>query len=107
MNGFVVFLTLHAIRPRGESMRRVLRIRTAFEPTRSSEQQLQLAYERVVETIRRPLTCDGSGPREDRESDGTEWDKARSMSTETTGSHARAILRTCARRGSVSTEAKS
>ena len=52
-----------------ESMRRVLRIRTAFEPTRSSEQQLQLAYERVVETIRRTLTRDGNGLREERESD--------------------------------------
>lgn len=52
-----------------ELVRRVLRIRTAFEPTRSSEQQLQLAYGRVVETVRRTLTRDGNGPRESRDFD--------------------------------------
>jgi hypothetical protein len=52
-------------------MRRVLRVRTAFEPTRSSAQQLQFAYERVVETVRRTLCIDrndsGDGDDHDKE----------------------------------------
>jgi hypothetical protein len=37
----------------GARMRRMLRVRAAFEPTRCSEEQLQLAYEQVVQMVRR------------------------------------------------------
>lgn len=56
------FLDSAVDRDPGEEMRRVLRVRVAFEVTRCSEEQQQMAYERVVPTVRR--ACD----RPDRES---------------------------------------
>lgn len=34
-------------------MQRVLRVRAAFEPSRGGEEQLRLAYARVLPTVRR------------------------------------------------------
>ena len=51
--GVVVFLTSSTFDRVVVCMRRrVLQVRTAFEATRSSAQQLQLAYQQVVETVR-------------------------------------------------------
>jgi hypothetical protein len=53
MGGVAIFLTSRSLRILVAYMRRVLRVRTAFEATRCAEEQLQLAYERVVPTVRR------------------------------------------------------
>jgi hypothetical protein len=37
-------------------MRRVLRVSAVFEPARCSDEQLALAYEQVVPTVRRALS---------------------------------------------------
>ncbi len=42
------FLTRRSLWIFVQGMRRVLRVRTAVEPTRCSEEQMQLAYEHVV-----------------------------------------------------------
>jgi hypothetical protein len=51
------FLTTRLLWILVRCMRRVLRVSTAFEPTRCIDEQLQLAYERVVPTVRR--ACGG------------------------------------------------
>lgn len=53
MSWTAVFLTSRSLWIVVRCMRRVLRVRTAFEPTRCSEEQLQLAYEHVAPTVRR------------------------------------------------------
>jgi hypothetical protein len=58
--GLVVFLTFATSDPVvGCMRRRVLQVGTAFEPTRSSAQQLQLAYEQVIATVRRRVNDEG------------------------------------------------
>lgn len=53
MTAFVAFLTSVPFGRVVRYMRRVLRVRTVFESTRTSAQQLQFAYEQVVATARR------------------------------------------------------
>lgn len=55
MSWAAVFLTSRSLWILVRCMRRVLRIRAAFEPMRSTQDQLQFAYECVVPTVRR--TC--------------------------------------------------
>lgn len=56
MSPLADFLTSRSLRILVRRMRRMLRVRAAFEATRSSEDQLQLAYEQVVATARRTCT---------------------------------------------------
>ena len=53
MSWAAVFLTSQSLWILVRWMRRVLRVRAAFEPTRCTREQLQLAYESVVPTVRR------------------------------------------------------
>ncbi len=53
MSCVAIFLTSRSLRILVLCMRRVLRVRTAFEPSRCAEEQLELAYEHVMPTVRR------------------------------------------------------
>jgi hypothetical protein len=53
MSSVAVFLTSRSTRILVGSMRRVLRVRVAYEATRHSEEQLEVVYEQVVPTVRR------------------------------------------------------
>jgi hypothetical protein len=55
MIAVAIFLTSQSTWILVQCMRRVLRVRAAFEPTRSSDDQLVFAYEQVVPTVRRAL----------------------------------------------------
>ena len=70
-----VFLTSLVFGLVRECMRRVLRILTAFEPTRLSDGQLQLAYERLVETLRRTASRDSDDASASADSQSTSWDR--------------------------------
>lgn len=52
---FAVFLTDHEVADLVRLMRRELRIRTTFEPTRASSGSIEFAYERLVSQKRRTL----------------------------------------------------
>ena len=53
MSWAAVFLTSRSLWILVRCMRRLLRVRTVFGPTRCTQEQLQIAYECVVPTVRR------------------------------------------------------
>jgi hypothetical protein len=60
MSGSAVLLTLRSWWILVRRMRRVLQIRTAFEPARRSQEQMQRVYEQVVPTVRRANSHDNN-----------------------------------------------